>query len=164
MSTLLALAAVALFAAAAAGDLLWRRIDHGPVLGLLVLWGGFAMLRHGGWGAALGHVEVAALAFAVMLLFWRLGWIGGGDVKLTAPVFLWAGGGHALAVLFLIGLAGWAVVLLGLAARSLLALPLPGLPRRLLSPLSLDRGVPYGIALAAGGIVAVLAALPEGSV
>ena len=52
---------------------------------------------------------------------------------------------------------GLLLALLGVAERFL-----PKSVRRVLSPFSAERGVPYGVALAAGGIVAILASMAEG--
>lgn len=157
-------AAVLIFLAAAGRDLGWRLIDHRLVFSLILLWGAHAVLS--GWGAAtvVAHLQVAGLAFAVTLIFYRLGWMGGGDVKLAVPVFLWAGPDNAVGVLVLVTVAGAVLALLGLAARALLRLPVPSWAGRGLGLISTEHGVPYGVALALGGAAAALSstALPSG--
>jgi prepilin peptidase CpaA len=38
----------------------------------------------------------AALMFVVMLAFYSIGWLGGGDVKILTVAFLWTGSSGAL--------------------------------------------------------------------
>lgn len=154
---LLAWAAVLLFALAAIRDIGWRLIDDRLVLCLLLAWGGHAALA--GWGsqAILLHLGIGAVAFAITLGFGVLGWMGGGDVKLAGAVFLWAGPDLGFEVLSLVALAGTALALLGIGARLLGRLPLPSGLGRGLGLISSERGVPYGVALAVGGMAAALA-------
>lgn len=150
--------AVLLFAVAAVRDVGWRVIDNRLVLCLMLAWGGHAVLA--GWGATLllSHLAIAALAFVVTLACGMAGWMGGGDVKLAAAVFLWAGPDLGVPVLALVAMAGMAVAVLALAARLLGRLPLPGAVGRGLEVMSSERGVPYGVALAVGGMAAALLA------
>lgn len=155
---LLAWLAVLLFAAAAVRDIGWRIIDDRLVLCLMLAWGGHAVLA--GWDMTLllSHLAVAVLAFVVTLACGMAGWMGGGDVKLAAAVFLWAGPGLGLPVLSLVAMAGMVVAILALAARLLGRLPLPAGIGRCLETVSSERGVPYGVALAVGGMAAALLA------
>lgn len=155
---LLAWAAVLLFLAAAVRDIGWRIIDDRLVLCLMLAWGGHAVLA--GWDTPLllSHLAVAVLAFVVTLACGMVGWMGGGDVKLAAAVFLWAGPGLGLPVLSLVAMAGLAVAILALAARLLGRLPLPAAVGQCLGIVSSERGVPYGVALAVGGMAAALLA------
>lgn len=153
---LLAWTATLLFAAAAVRDIGWRIIDDRLVVCLMLAWGGHAVLA--GWDAPLllSHLGVGAVAFGLTLVLGVLGWMGGGDVKLAAAVFLWAGPGLGLEVVSLVTLVGLAVAVLGLAVRVLGRLPLPCAVRRVLAPFSSEQGVPYGVALAVGGMAAAL--------
>jgi len=148
--------AVLLFAAAAGRDLGWRLIDNRLVVGLILAWGGYAALSGWEWSLALAHVGVAVLAFAICLSLGLLGWMGGGDVKLAAAVFLWAGPSWAIEVLALVAVAGLALAVVGVIAAGLERLSPPAWIGRGLGLLSATRGVPYGVALALGGAVAVL--------
>lgn len=150
--------AVLVFLAAAGRDLGWRLIDHRLVFSLLLLWGGHVVLSEWEMAAVAAHLAVGALAFLVALVFYRFGWMGGGDVKLAVPVFLWAGPQNALAVLVLVTAAGMVLAILGLSARAFLRLPVPGWAGRALGLISTDQGVPYGVALALGGAAAALSA------
>jgi prepilin peptidase CpaA len=103
---------------------------------------------------------MAASAFVSSALLFRFGWIAGGDVKLAAAVFLWAGPSLAAPVFVIVSVCG---LVLGLAIIA--ADPLYRRIRALhwLSCLSRARGVPYGVALALGGGAAVWAPLAHSS-
>jgi len=110
----------------------------------------------------LQHGMVALAGFMVLLILFAMGGMGGGDVKLGTAVLAWAGMQSLLASLFVIGLTGLVLALLGLAADKLSVLgsdtgqgPVHRSWKALLHGLSAKRGVPYGVALAAGGLVAL---------
>lgn len=110
----------------------------------------------------LQHGIVALSGFAVLLMLFVLGGMGGGDVKLGTAVFAWAGWHSLLPCLFVIGVAGLVLALLGLLADWLAAKATNQSQcrkRRMwhaaLYALSANRGVPYGVALAMGGLVAL---------
>lgn len=155
---MLAWVTVAVFGAAACRDLGWRLIDHRLVASLLLLWGAEAVLAGWGWPMVAAHLAVGAAAFLVAILLYLAGWMGGGDVKLAVPVFLWAGPHNGLAILVLISLAGGALAVFGALAHLATRLPLPAWAGRGLGLISTERGVPYGVALALGGAVAALSA------
>jgi prepilin peptidase CpaA len=99
------------------------------------------------------HLGAAALVFAGGALCFALGWLGGGDVKLAAAVALWLGPATPQ-FLLVMAIAGGAVTLAILVARRL-AMGVAvmrggmGLPRLL----TVGEGVPYGLAIAGGGLV-----------
>jgi prepilin peptidase CpaA len=115
------------------------------------------------WLPALG---VAALVFAIGFTVFACGWIGGGDVKLIAAVSLWAGQEHIVLFMIATSLAGGVLALAALSWQRLLLGPL-GLH---LEALGLFGGrpaggggepaapatLPYGVAIAAGGILVAL--------
>ena len=102
-----------------------------------------------------GHAVVAMLALAAGMALVALGGMGGGDAKLAAAVMLWSGPAHAMTTLLLVTQTGLVLALCGLAAKRLIRQATPAtLWHRLLHGLDADRGVPYGIALAVGGIYA----------
>lgn len=158
---ILAWGAVLVFLAAAGRDLGWRLVDNRLVVILLLLWGAQAASTGTEWTAILLHMAIGLLAFGITLALYLPGWMGGGDVKLAAAVFLWAGPQHGLAVLVVVTLAGAVVAVAGMVARILTRLPLPGWAGRGLGLISTERGVPYGLALALGGIAAALASSGE---
>ena len=63
--------------------------------------------------------------FVIMLVFYKIGWLGGGDVKILTVAFLWTGLSGALPFAVLLALFcsahGLAAKLAGLKARSPLA-------------------------------------------
>ena len=108
----------ALLAVACACDLAARRIPNLLVV-LLAGAGVGAQLWTGGLrGAGAGVLAGAALA-AVLLLPWRLGALGGGDLKLLAAAAVWVGPSRLLAFALLTGIAGLPVALAALLAHRL---------------------------------------------
>ena len=101
----------------------------------------------------LSHAGACALVLAVGLGSFRFGILGGGDVKLLAAVALWLGFTQALLVFVLaVALFGGALALLLLVLRGGLALhaiPLAGYVPTALQPRA---PIPYGVAVAAGGL------------
>lgn len=78
-----------------------------------------------------------------MGLFGR-GWIGGGDAKLYAAVALWFNWTGAVVLIFATTIAGLLLAISFVAARML------GLRKNVPKE---DRRIPYGVAIAAGGIL-----------
>lgn len=78
-----------------------------------------------------------------MFLFSR-GWIGGGDAKLYAATALWFAANGAAALLFFTTISGALLAMLFIVAR------LAGLRKNVPKQ---DRRIPYGVAIAAGGII-----------
>jgi prepilin peptidase CpaA len=157
ISVLAADAAMSMFAFtmvhAGISDLTSYKIRNGLMLAfllayaVLVPFSDFAMYEIG-WSAA-----VAAGVLVCAFIFFALGWIGGGDAKLAAVTALWFGVDHTPAYLVYMALFGGAFTLAVLKFRSL---PLPAL---LQNRPWIDRlhatgsGVPYGVAMAAAGLV-----------
>ncbi|WP_105132431.1 A24 family peptidase [Burkholderia sp. BE12] len=136
-------------------DMRTRRLSNRTVLAFAMLYFVAAALAREGLAQLAGHV---ATAVAMLLLFGGLrhaGWIGGGDVKLAAAVFLWAGPAFALPVLTIVGASG--------AACGLAVLAAVAWQRRRIAPARAIemRGVPYGVALALGGALAVWTPFPH---
>ncbi|MGY4729883.1 A24 family peptidase [Burkholderia pyrrocinia] len=151
MLTLVQSVATVVLASLAAQDLRDRRLSNRTVLAFAMLYFVAAALAREGLALLAGHLATAA---AMLLLFGGLrhaGWIGGGDVKLAAAVFLWAGPTLAFPVLTIVGAGG---ALCGLAA---VAWQRRATPARAVAA----RGVPYGLALALGGALAVWAPFPH---
>jgi prepilin peptidase CpaA len=133
-------------------DLARMKISNELVLLLLAAYAALAPL------AGMGVVEIslsAAVAFALLVLmfvFFALGWIGGGDVKLAAVIALWLGADHVFAFVIYTALFGGVLTLAVLQFRSM---PLP--LRRFSSPwMTRLHGaggeIPYGVALASAGL------------
>ena len=138
------LAALAcLLCAAAVTDLRGRTIEHWTVIAIAALapffwWSqGFAV-----WPDVATQLALAAGLFAIFTGLWAIGGIGGGDVKLLGALGLCLPAPLLLTMLFVMACAGGVIALTMLAARKL-------------------RGgkhnseVPYGLAIALGGVWAI---------
>lgn len=144
----------ACMALAAAMDLITMTVPNRIPLALIV---GFACLAPL-VGLSLPEIglQLAAALAALALGFgmFAMGWIGGGDAKLFAATVLWLNPEALLVYVFTSAVLGGVLTLLLLAYRSY---PLPTFLMsqdwimRLHHP---REGVPYGIALAAGGLMA----------
>lgn len=138
--------------AAVVEDLARRNVSNlWPVAALL---GGIGCQAYaGGWRGAGSALLGAAAGFAVFLIFYLLGGMGGGDVKLMAGFGAVLGPGRLLyAALFTAivgGILALAVVMFDSVMRALGR-------RREKPPLS----IPYAPAIAAGVILALFAANP----
>jgi|SRR5690606_34462056 len=106
----------------------------------------------------LPHLFAAVVLFLLLFVGFAFGKIGGGDVKLASVTMLWAGPGAAADFLFVTALAGGALALLVISpqAQCLTALLAAPLHRFVRAPApALASTVPYGVAIAAGGGVAL---------
>ncbi|MGU7771990.1 A24 family peptidase [Burkholderia sp. MR1-5-21] len=143
-------AATVALASLAAQDLRARRLSNRAVLAFAVLYFVAAALAGDAFAHIAAHVAMAAAMLLLFGCFRHAGWVGGGDVKLAAAVFLWAGPERCFPVLTVVGASGLACAIAVLAAirqrRTAPAHPVAA---------SGVRGVPYGVALAAGGVLSV---------
>jgi prepilin peptidase CpaA len=143
----------AAMALAAASDLFTMTVPNWIALVLVVGFAVLAPLVGLGWSEFGLHVALAAAALVATLAMFSFGWIGGGDAKLFAATCLWLGPEAILVYSIYAALIGGALTLMLLFYRSM---PLPALLNsqgwlvRLHSP---KEGVPYGIALAAAGLL-----------
>ena len=122
----------------------WSALCMGLVLAPLA---GFTV-EQVAWSAAL-----AVGLLVVSVIFFALGWMGGGDGKLLAVTALWLGVDHAPAFLVYTGLFGGALTL------AVMQLRLVGLPAFLgntpwIARLQSDKsGVPYGVAITLAALI-----------
>lgn len=105
------------------------------------------------WWAHLFHF---AAALIVGMLLFHFGWFGGGDAKLYAASALWFAFNNAILLLLVTTAAGAIIVIMrmltiflrpGVASRD----PTTGARQNVRS-----QAVPYGLAIAIGGIVSIL--------
>jgi prepilin peptidase CpaA len=154
MSTVALLIFPLLLAFAASSDLLTMRISNRLVLLLVAAFFVVALIAGLPFQHLAIHIGFALLVLAVAFAFFAFGWIGGGDAKLAAATALWLGTGILLLqYLVYAALLGGALTLAVLALRRLPLMPIiagTGWIARLHEP---KAGVPYGIALAAAGIL-----------
>ncbi len=101
--------------------------------------------------AILMHVAAGALMLAIGFTLFSFNLFGGGDTKLLAAASLWTGFGALLPFLVGVTLAGGLLCILIVIYRRVPAdgLPLPGWAARLHQT---GGGVPYGLAICAGGL------------
>jgi prepilin peptidase CpaA len=153
-------AAILLLVYAAAHDIAARTIPDSVPVSLAVL-GLAARLAEGTVATALA--STACLGVAGMLCWWR-GWLGGGDVKLLVALALLLPPHRIVPAIVVIGWSGGALAIPYIALRHRLAPPRSGRPPGFLARLCraerfrLRRGgpLPYGFAIAVGGILELL--------
>jgi prepilin peptidase CpaA len=140
-------------ALAAATDLFTMTVPNRIAL---VLVAGFlvaAPLVGLGWPEIGLHFGLAVAALVVTFTLFSFGWIGGGDAKLFAATCLWVGPAALLGYSIYAALIGGVLTLALIFWRQV---PLPAMLNgqcwlvRLHNP---KEGVPYGIALAAAGLL-----------
>ena len=157
------LVGIAILCAAALHDFAVRTVPN--YFSVLLFAAGFALrFLSGGvhgleWGLA-----ASGLMFLLTFIFWRLRWMGGGDVKLLTAAAIFVA---PLAVPMLVtftALAGGALALLFVIGRRVARRPVRARPQHLLPRLlrceqwRLHRGgpLPYAAAIAVGGVIATL--------
>lgn len=148
---------IALFAtllcAAAANDIRSYRISNSLSLAIMILYLPFVLASGGGvdfWGG----LTVGGLVLVVGFVLFSLGFMGGGDTKLLAVTAMWAGPAHIFDFLIVTGLVGGVMGLLMLSRiRFGCAMFFERIGFARLSMVCLGTVLPYGIAIAAGGLV-----------
>jgi prepilin peptidase CpaA len=137
---------------AAATDLLTMTIPNRLSIGLAAAFLVVAPIAGLGWQEILSHLAVGSCVLLAGILFFALGWVGGGDAKLLAAASLWLGLEPLVLFLGYVAIFGGALALAILAYRSVPAgaLPLPVWAARLHTK---GGGMPYGVAIAAGALV-----------
>ena len=140
--------AVPLGLAASLQDVLWHRISYwipGALLAGGVLWQGSQQSWRGAGAALLG----AAAGFAIFLVLYLMGKMGGGDVKLMSGFGALLGAGSVLEAAFWTAICGalWAAAYLGVRA----------LGRRRRTKGETAESIPYAPSITLGAWLALLA-------
>jgi prepilin peptidase CpaA len=159
------IAALAVTIVAGVQDLRERLIANRLValllgLGILRQIVGATSLAHGLASAGSAFL-LAAAVFAVGFVIWRIGSLGGGDVKLLVAAVFFVGPQGTLALLTTTALAGGALALAYLLVPRLLtshAIRLAGIAA--LGAGDPPKSLPYGVAIAAGFGCTVIPSLP----
>jgi prepilin peptidase CpaA len=158
LETVILLLGMALFVAAAYGDVKTHRIPNWLVAAVAVV-GIARLIVIGDLSFALFTISVSLLVLiATFLLFWR-GLVGGGDAKLLPATALLVGYHDLLNFLVLMSLCGALVSIAILATRrgALFSLVIHFIHGPSEQPQEkLQLVVPYGTAIAAGAIVTLL--------
>ena len=132
-------------AVACVTDLRRREIPDSCSVAILAAFGAVAVAAPIGWVGLVSALTAGLAAFGVGAFLFHRGLMGGGDVKLLGAVAVWAGWTLLPHLLLWMALAGGILTLLCLAARRI--------DRPWAQLLAPDRGIPYGIAIAAGALV-----------
>jgi len=143
----------ALLIFAGAFDMFTMTIPNRVPLAIVAAFAIAAPLAGLGWEVAAMHAGLALAMLAVGIGMFAAGWMGGGDVKLLAAAALWMGPGFLYDYVVVSAVCGG---VLTFAILFLRMYPLPaGLAgKQWVSRLhDAGRGIPYGIALAAGGLL-----------
>lgn len=159
MLQIFSLAAVAVFPALVIGgavkDLTSFTIPNWLTGGLAVCFAPAALLVGLDVGQIGLHVAVGLAFLLAGMAMFALGWIGGGDAKLFAAAALWLGWPAGIAFLFYTTIAGGALALCLLGARSgHLGLSTVGGPTWVSRLLQTGGPAPYGVAIAVGALAA----------
>lgn len=117
------------------------------LIGLLYF--GYTLSALGSMDVA-GAILVALVVFVAGVVLFTAGAFGGGDVKLLSAMTLWAGPAMVLPLLFITAVAGGV-----LSATILVRQRFEGRARIFMKP-----RVPYGIAIAAGGLYVAARIVP----
>jgi len=138
---------------AAVSDLFTMTISNKVSLGLIA---GFLVLAAFS-GMDLKTIGMHLLAGLAMLLisfaFFAKGWIGGGDAKLYAATAIWMGWPNLLEYTLIACLLGGALTI-ALLSLSKMPMPMVLTQQNWFNRLyTLEDGIPYGLALATGGII-----------
>jgi prepilin peptidase CpaA len=160
---LLALAPIGLYSlvlvTAAVFDFFQRRIPNWAVVSLILLFIVYACLglTLTTWTSSLAAFGVALVGSGALYL---AGWLGAGDSKLFAAAALFAGLGNLLLLFVATVLAGglYALVVLFIRPKEVLR----GMTARGRAEGKL-RGIPYGVAIAAGALVTAYLTLFHGA-
>ena len=112
--------------------------------GLIILL--FAVAQIIGSSPVLPWYNIAhfGITLLVGMFLFSKGWIGGGDAKLYAATALWFPLNSAVPLLFFTAIAGALLAIIFIIAR------MTGLRKNVPKQ---DRRIPYGIAIAAGGVI-----------
>jgi prepilin peptidase CpaA len=142
-----------LMAFAALSDLLTMTISNRVSIALVIGFVPLAFATGLDTSALLSHMGCGAAVLALTFSLFCAGWIGGGDAKLAAATAVWFGWDHLLDYGVVAALFGGVLTLALLGVRTL---PLPQLLLRqgwIARLHDQKTGVPYGIALAAAGLL-----------
>jgi prepilin peptidase CpaA len=137
---------------AAASDLLTMMISNKVTLVLVVAFVALAPFTGMDWQTFALHWAAGAAVLVVMFVCFSRGWVGGGDAKLASAIALWVGLSSTVELALLASLFGGALTMLLMAFRRTVV-PVVIIRQPWVQRLhDSQRGVPYGIALAAAAL------------
>ncbi|MEM6535192.1 MAG: prepilin peptidase [Pseudomonadota bacterium] len=138
---------------AALRDLATLTIPNWLNLSLALSFIGACLLVQPGWETVGWHLVAGAIAFAISVALFASGVFGGGDAKMIPGIMLWIGPGGAMSFVYAMALAGGLLAVLVILARKWV--PAHAAPGFAYETLQDEKGVPYGIAIAAGAFAAM---------
>lgn len=143
----------ALMAFAASSDLLTMRISNRLVLIMAASFFVVAIAINMPLEQLAMHVFCAFVVLVVAFFLFAMKWVGGGDAKLAAATTLWLGFGSTVPYLLYTAILGGGLTLLILALRRIPINPFLTRMAWLERLHNQKSGVPYGIAMAAAGMI-----------
>lgn len=99
-----------------------------------------------------GHLLAGALAFVIAFGLFAFRIFGGGDAKMIPAVVLWMGPSAAIPFVYWMAIIGGACALLLVIGRR--SVPVSAVPGFMRAPFEPKAGVPYGVAIAGGALMA----------
>ena len=123
--------------------------------GLAVLFAVFVALA---WQRTpvLWHLGLGLTVFFICMVFWKLRWLGGGDVKFVGAISLWMGPANILPFLILLSVLSAILVMALLYARRwnpyLQGKSLPEFVKRMIRKAE-ERAIPYGLPAAIAALI-----------
>lgn len=140
---------------AAISDISRFIIPNAICLGILTLFPAYVLAAPESVDWA-GHIATASIMFAVGFVFFVLRLSGGGDVKLLVAASLWAGPDLIIPFLVVIAMAGGVLSLLTLTRLKVFSFrAASGASFGVRLGSAMKAHVPYGVAIAAGGLMVV---------
>ena len=138
---------------AAANDLFTMKIPNKISLALIAAFVLAALYVRLPVETALMHVAIGAAALAAGFVMFSLRLLGGGDAKLMAAGALWMGPDHALLYIAYVTIFGGLLSGAILAYRKFVPASAAALPSWAMKLHVQGTGIPYGMAIAASGLV-----------
>ena len=152
MSAIIALVFPLLLIAGAVSDLVRYEIPNSLPVVILVGYLGYAFASSASLSLIGANLAVGLAVLLVGAALFRFGLLGGGDIKLIAAATPWIGWSELPWFLLWVALWGGVLAAIVLAVRRLASGSSVSGPlwwRRLCS---IDNGIPYGVAICAGGL------------
>lgn len=138
---------------AAANDLFTMRIPNKISLALITAFALAALYVQLPLQTVLLHLAIGAAALAVGFVMFSFRLLGGGDAKLMAAGALWMGPDHAVLYIAYVTIFGGLLSAAILAYRKYIPVSAEAMPAWAVKLHVQGTGIPYGIAIAASGLV-----------
>jgi len=141
---------------AAISDIARFIIPNSICLGILTLFPAYVLVSPESIDWA-GHIANAAILFGIGFVFHLLRLIGGGDVKFMVAASLWAGPNLIMPFLIVVGISGGILSIMTMTRLKVFSFREPsGASFGVRLGAAMKAHVPYGVAIAAGGLMIVL--------